>query len=93
MKESSLRSFPNDKEKNPKEWMSITLRSGKELGDSKVVENEKLENEKVEVRVDKTEEKDKDKFISGRFMLLDNPPLIVPHFPFSQRFKKAKLEG
>ena len=34
--------------------MAITLRSGKEPGDSKEVENEKLENEK-EVKVDKRE--------------------------------------
>ena len=46
MNESSSRSFPSDTEKNPKECMNITLRSGKELGDSKEVENEKVENDK-----------------------------------------------
>ena len=46
MKESSSRSFPSDLENSPKG-------SGKELGDSKEVENVKLENEKEEVKVDK----------------------------------------
>ena len=56
MKESSSRSFPSSMEKNPKDYMAITLRSGKEIGDSKdlvdskKVENEKIENEKVEVK-------------------------------------------
>ena len=42
MKESLSRPFPSDMENNPKECMASTLRSGKELGDSKEVENEKL---------------------------------------------------
>ena len=72
--------------------------SGKDLGDSKEVENEKLGNEKVEVKVDKKEEKkeekkENDKFILGRIMFPDNPPLFVPPLPFLQRFNKAKLDG
>ena len=53
MKESSSRSFPSDKEKNPKDCMAITLWSGKELedgkghGNCKNVENGKTENEKI----------------------------------------------
>ena len=43
MKESSFRSFPSDTENNLKDCMAITLRSGKDLGDSKKVENEKVE--------------------------------------------------
>ena len=35
MKDSSSRSFPSDTKKNPKDCMAITLRSGKELRDSK----------------------------------------------------------
>ena len=49
---------------------------------------------KEDVKVDKREEKkEKDKFISGRILFPDNPPLIVPPFPFPQRFKNAKLYG
>ena len=68
--------------------------SGKEHGDSKEVENENLENEKEEVKLDKREEKKKkDKFMLGTILFLENPSLIVPPFPFPQRFKKAKLDG
>ena len=53
MKESSSRSFPSDTEKNPKDCMAITVRSGKEvrdgkeLGNSKNDENRKVDNEKI----------------------------------------------
>ena len=53
-----------------------------------------MENEKVEVKVDnKEKKKEKDKCILGRILFPENHPLIVPSFPFSQRFKKAKLDG
>ena len=94
MKESSSRSFLSDTEKNPKECMTITLMTWKELGDSKEVENEKLENEKEEVKTEKRDEnKEKDKFTPRRILFLENPPLIVTPFLFPQRFKKAKLDG
>ena len=64
MKESSSISFPSDREKNPKDFMAITLWNGKELEDGKEpgnskkaknekivnddVNNDKVENEKVE---------------------------------------------
>ena len=51
MKESSSRSFLSDMEKNSKDFLSITLRSGKELGNSKKVENEKVVNGKIEMRM------------------------------------------
>ena len=88
MKESSSRSFPSDTENNPKDCMAITLRSGKELGNSKEVENEKVENEKVEtekqkVQMDKKEErKEGNKSTPGRVISLDKPSLIVPPLPF-----------
>ena len=83
MKESLSRYFASNTEKKPKECMAITLRSGKEFEDSKEVENEKLENEKVEVKVNKKEEKkEKEKFIQGRIMFPNNPPLIVPPLTF-----------
>ena len=47
MKESSSISFPSDTKKNPKDCMAITLRSGKELRNSKNAENRKAENEKM----------------------------------------------
>ena len=49
MKDGSSRYFPSDAKKNPNDFMVITLRSRKELRNSKRVENEKVENEKVEV--------------------------------------------
>ena len=83
MKESSSRSFPSDTENNPKDCMAITLRSGKELGNSKEVENEKVETEKQEVQMDKKEErKEGNKSTSGRVISLDKPSLIVPPLPF-----------
>ena len=53
MKKSSSRSFSSDTEKNPKDCMSITLQSGKEvedgrrLGNAKGVMNEKTGNKKM----------------------------------------------
>ena len=94
MKESSSRSFPSDTKNNTKECMAITLRSEKEIGDSKEVENEKIENEKEKVKVgQKEKKKEKDKFTSRRILFPDNPPLIVPPFPFPLRFKRAKLDA
>ena len=93
MKKSSSISFLSDMEKNPKDCMAITLRSGKELGDSKDVENEKVEIEKEEVKIDKKEEKkDDDKFTSGRILFPNKPSPIDPPFLFPQRFRKAKLD-
>ena len=60
MKESPPTSFPSDKEKNPKECKAITLRSGKELGDLKEVEKEKVEVENEESKVDKIEKNEKE---------------------------------
>ena len=42
MQNQSRDSFPSDTEKNPKDCMAITLRSGKELQDKKEVEKIKL---------------------------------------------------
>ena len=51
MKENSSRSFSSDTKKNRKDYRAITLQSGKELGDSKVLlDSKKVENEKVEMR-------------------------------------------
>ena len=47
---ASLKTFPSDLENNPKDCMAITLRTGKELGDSKEVKNEKVKIEKEEVK-------------------------------------------
>ena len=49
MKESSSRSLPSDTETNPRDCMTVTLRSGKELRNSKKVENKNVEIEKEEV--------------------------------------------
>ena len=47
LKPSSSKSFPGDIEKNPKWFMAITLRSGRELDDSKGVKQQvEVENEK-----------------------------------------------
>ena len=74
--------------------MAISLRSGKELGDSKEVENEKVEIEKEKVKMDKNEEKkEEDKFTPGRILFPEKPTPIVPPFLFPQRYKKAKLDG
>ena len=40
LRENPLKSFPSDKEKNPKQCMVVTLRSGKELDEPKKIENE-----------------------------------------------------
>ena len=85
------------------------LGDGKELGnsgkvenekivdeevDNKKVENEKAKTKKQEVQKDKKEEKkEENKSTPGKVLFLDKPSLIVPPFPFPQRFRKAKLDG
>ena len=88
MKESSSKSFLSDMDKNPKDCMAITLRSGKDLGDSKElgnskkVEKKKVENEKVEV------EKEENKSTSRKVLFPENPPQLSHLFHFHKHSKK-----
>ena len=93
MKESSSRYFSSDTKKNPIGCMSITLRSGKELGDSKEDENEKVEIEKEEVKMDKEEKKEEDTSTLERILFPCKPSPVVLPFLFPQSFRKAKLDG
>ena len=90
MKASSSKSFLIDMEKNPKDSMAFTLRSGKELGDSKEVESETVEAKKEDARVEKNEEY---KFTPRKILFPDNPSQITPPLLFPQRLKKANLDG
>ena len=84
--------------------MSITLRSGGELDDSKEVKQQvEVENEKEkasaginqeEMKMDNKEKKQKqDEVIPGRVNFPENPLIYTPPLPFPQRFRKAKLDA
>ncbi|KAJ4724863.1 DNA-directed DNA polymerase [Melia azedarach] len=87
--------FPSDKEVNPREQCKvITLRSGKELELLKCKENKAKEDKMKESEVigKKVEKKaQKEVFKPHGISFPDNPPIITPPLPFSQRFQKKKL--
>ena len=98
MRENPLKSFPSDIEKNPKQCMVVTLRSGKELDEPKKVEKdekqveqknmeseEKIEAKKYKEGVElnnKGKKKKSYEVVPGRMTFSDNPPLYTPPLPF-----------
>ena len=72
--------------------MFITLRSGKELGDSKEVESEKMETEKEDARVEKKEEKKKKStsLLWEGFCFSKIPPKL-PHLYHFHRDSKGQF--
>ena len=63
--------------------MVVTLQSGKEFGDSKALESEKMEVEKEDARVEMNDEKNEEyKFTPGRILFSYNPSPITPPLPF-----------
>ena len=108
LRENPPKSFPSNIEKNPKQCMAITLRSGKKLDEPKKKEKtekqvqhknqeveEKIEAEKNEVGVElnnEGNEQKSDKVVPGKMTFPDNPPLYIPPLPFPQRFQKTKLD-
>ena len=89
--EQSSRTFPSDTEKNPRECKAITLRSGKELeetrGEQKLKE---IASEKVDEGT--TPATEPVKVIPGTITFPDNLPKITPPLPYPQRFKKKIID-
>ena len=76
-----------------KKWKKLKESSAHE--EEKVeAENEiAIEEEKEEkVEVKKRKDEDNDKLVSRRMAFVDNLPLLTTPLPFTQRFKKAKLD-
>ena len=108
LSENPPKSFPSNIEKNPKQCMVVTLRSGENMDepkkvekDEKQVEEKNLEfEERIEVEKDKAgvelnskgKKKKYDEVVPVRMTFPDNPPMHTPTLPFSQRFQKTKLE-
>ena len=102
MRENPLKSFPSDTEKNSKQCMVVTLRSGKELTEPKKSEKDESKwreknleiEEKIEAEIDKAgvelnnkgNEKKSDEVIPRRMTFPDSPPIHTPSLPFPQRF-------
>ena len=97
LRENPPKSFPSDIEKNPKQCMAVTLRSGKELDGPKKdektknqVEHKNMEVEekigeenKVGVEPDNEgKEQKSDEVVPGRMTFPDNPPVYTPPLPF-----------
>ncbi|KAJ4706612.1 DNA-directed DNA polymerase [Melia azedarach] len=89
--------FPSDTKPNPKDQCNaITLRSGKELEPPKPKENEARADKMKKSEVNGKEVEDEaQKEVSKphEISFSNNPPLIVPPFPFPQRFQKKKLDA
>ena len=99
MRKNPPKSFPSDTEKNPKQCLEVTLRSGKELDEpkknektEKQMENKNLEiEEKIEVETKKEGvevnykggKQKSDQFILARITFPENPPLYTSPFPFT----------
>ena len=102
LRKNPPKSFSSDIEKNSKQCMVVTLRSGKDLDEpkkdekiEKQVEHKNLEvEEKIEVEENKGgvelnnkgKEQKSDVVVPGRMTLPDNPPVYTLPLPFPQRF-------
>ena len=72
--------------------MAITIRSGKELGSSKEVKNEKVKTKNEEARLEKNEEKKEDrKFILKKNVNFQKFLPIHSTFTISTKIKKCQL--
>ena len=91
VQEQSSRTFPSDTEKNPRECKAITLRSGKELEETRG--EEKLKESAAEkVDEDITRATEPIKVTPGTITFLDNPPKMNQPLPYPQRFKKKIID-
>ena len=78
-------------EKNPKQCLVVTLRSGKELDEPKP--SGEAEDNKVGVELNnKGREQKSDEVVPRRMTFPDNPLVYTPPLPFPQRFQKTKLD-
>ena len=108
LRQNPPKSFLSDTEKNLKQCMAVTLRSGKYLDEPK--KNEKTEKqvkrknleseENIESKtekggdeVNKGGKQKSDQFILGRITFSNNPPLYTPRLPFPQKLRKTKLDA
>ena len=84
--------FPSDTKKNPKDFMAVQLRSGKELEKEKSEKNEgnkgegSLENaESLEKEIKKEQQQQQEKS-------KQKAQNSMPAVPFPQRLQKSKIE-
>ena len=108
LRENPQKSFPSDTEKNLKQCMSMTLRTGKELDEPKKIKDDEKQvdkknmgfEEKIEAENDKegVEFNNKgnkqifDEVVPRRMTFPDNPSLYTSSLPFPQRVQKTKLD-
>ena len=98
--------FPTDTMKNPKDYMAVTLRSGRELESRKENEKRKTEKEKKEETEEKTklgssklvEETGKEEVQTeqqiekGKLKKEEELQAYMPTIPFPRRLQKANME-
>ena len=92
VKENLATKFPADTEKNPKECMAVTLRSGKEL-ETRLPKGSVLKDEGSQaIRDNKQVVKPRPPVIPGCISFPDNPPRYTPPLPYPQRFQKKGID-
>ena len=94
MPNQSKGTFPSDTQKNPKDYMTVQLRNGKEVGNNRKKERkEETEAEKEETGKEgeksiQTEQPER----SNEQKQKERVPAYTPTVPFPQRLQKAKRE-
>ena len=105
MQNKTKDAFPGDTQKNPRDYMAVQLRSGKELGNNRVEKKEKTEQEEEEeTRRDnrksssklivETENKVQTKQLGKNCeqQQKEKVQAYTPAVPFPQRLQKAEKE-
>ena len=94
MPNQSKGTFPNDTQKNPKDWMAIQLRSGKDLSSNKRTERKKeteAEKEETEKEEEKSTQIEQPKGSNDQ-KKKEGVPAYTPLVPFPQRLQKSRKE-
>ena len=106
MQNQSKDAFPNDTKKNPKDYMVVTLRSGRELESRKEDEQKKtkktekeetgeetgLSSSELDKETEKEEVKAEQRVKKGKLLKKEELQAYMPVFLFHQRLQKAKME-
>ena len=94
MPNQSKGTFPNDTQKNPKDYMEIQLRSGKDLSSNKRTERKletEVEKEETEKEGGKNNKIEQPKGSNGQ-KKKEGVPAYTPSVPFPQRLQKSRRQ-
>ena len=94
MPNQSKGTFPSDTQKNPKDFMAIQLRSGKDLSSNKKIEGKEeteVEKEEIEKKEKKNSQLEQLKRSNDQ-KKKEGVPAYTPAVPFPQRLQKSRRE-